>query len=99
MRGYEIYAIANGINDKDERIQCSVLLHVAGPDSQKLVSTWDIPKEEKDKINPGWGAWVAEFTNQIRRFETQAAGAVTAQLGGTVLFSGVTCTDEPRGAG
>ena len=51
-RSYQIYAIASGVSEKSQKIQCNVFLHVAGPAAQKVFSTWTIPDDEKDKIEP-----------------------------------------------
>ena len=48
-RSYQIYAIASGVSEKSQKIQCNVFLHVAGPAAQKVFSTWTIPDDEKDK--------------------------------------------------
>ena len=37
-----------------------------------------------------------EITLEAGLLAQQAAGAVTARIGDTILFSGVTCTDKPR---
>ena len=52
IRSYEIYAIAAGIAEKDEKIQCCVFLHVAGPQAQKLKDTMTFVPDEIDKIEP-----------------------------------------------
>lgn len=52
IRSYDIFSIANEITTKSEEIQCNVFLHVAGPEAQKLYSTWQIPNADKDKIQP-----------------------------------------------
>jgi hypothetical protein len=52
IRSYEIYAIANEIDSKDEKVQCNIFLHVAGSDVQKLYSTWEFTDTQKDKIQP-----------------------------------------------
>ena len=41
-RSYQIYAIASGVSEKSQKIQCNVFLHVAGPVAQKVFSTWTI---------------------------------------------------------
>ena len=58
-RSYQIYAIANGVSEKSQKIQCNIFLHVAGPAAQKVFSTWTIPDDKKDKIEP-----------QITKFKT-----------------------------
>ena len=50
LRTFDIYSIASGISTKDEKIQCNVFLHVAGPDAQKVFSTFTFTDQEKDKI-------------------------------------------------
>ena len=62
-RSYQIYAIASGVSEKSQKIQCNVFLHVAGPAAQKVFSTWTIPDDEKDKIEP-----------LITRFKTYCEG-------------------------
>ena len=52
IRAFEIYAIASGINDKSEKVQCNVFLHVAGPEAQKIHATFDFEEDEVDKIAP-----------------------------------------------
>ena len=52
IRSYEIYAVAAGIAEKDEKIQCCVFLHVAGPQAQKLKDTMTFVPDEIDKIEP-----------------------------------------------
>ena len=49
---YEIYAIATGVDTKDEGIQCSVFLHVAGPEAQAIAKTFTFTAEEEKKIAP-----------------------------------------------
>ena len=51
-RAYQIYAIAAGVTEKTEKIQCCVFLHVAGPDAQKVKETMEFSEEETDKIAP-----------------------------------------------
>ena len=51
-RSYQIYAIASGVSEKSQKIQGNVNLHVAGPGAQKVFTTWIIPDDEKDKIEP-----------------------------------------------
>ena len=52
IRTYEIYAIASGVAEKTEKIQCNVFLHVAGPEAQKIHSTMTFTEDEADKIVP-----------------------------------------------
>ena len=40
------------MSEKSQKIQCNVFSHVAGPAAQKVFSTWTIPDDEKDKIEP-----------------------------------------------
>ena len=49
---YEFYAVASGASSKGEKVQCSLFLHVAGPEAQKAYRTMNIPSEDKDKIKP-----------------------------------------------
>ena len=49
---YEIYAVATGVSEKAETVQCSVFLHVAGPEAQAVAKTFTFTNEEKDKIAP-----------------------------------------------
>jgi hypothetical protein len=49
---YNIYAKATGVTGKDEAVQCSVFLHVAGPEAQEIAQTFVFPEEQKDKIDP-----------------------------------------------
>ena len=51
------------MSEKSQKIQCNVFLHVAGPAAQKVFSTWTIPDDEKDKIEP-----------LITRFKTYCEG-------------------------
>lgn len=52
IRSFEIYNIASGVDLKDQKIQCNVFLHVAGPEAQKVHATMEFADEEKDKIAP-----------------------------------------------
>ena len=36
---YQLYAIATGVSENSQKIQCNVFLHVAGPAAQKVFST------------------------------------------------------------
>ena len=51
-RMYDIYAIATGVAEKAEKVQCNVFLHVAGPAAQKVYATMTFSETEKDKIKP-----------------------------------------------
>ena len=51
-RGYKIYSNAAGINTKPEDIQCSVLLHVAGQEAQRVHANRNFTEEEEDRIEP-----------------------------------------------
>lgn len=52
FRAYEIYALATGVDSKDEKIQCAIFLHVAGLEAQKVHATMTFTDAEKDKIKP-----------------------------------------------
>ena len=52
IKSYEIYAIASGVIEKDELIQCNIFLHVAGPAAQKIHSNMEFSDDDKDKIKP-----------------------------------------------
>ena len=51
-RSYQIYAIASCVTEKSQKTRCNVFLHVAEAAAQKVLSTWTIPDDEKDKIEP-----------------------------------------------
>ena len=52
LRAYDIFAIATGVDQKDEKVQCNVFLHVAGEAAQKVFATFTFGDSEADKIAP-----------------------------------------------
>jgi hypothetical protein len=52
LRAYEIFSIATGVDEKDEKIQCNVFLHVAGEAAQKVYATFTFAEGEVNKIGP-----------------------------------------------
>ena len=52
LRTFEIYTIASGVNEKSEKVQCNVFLHVAGPEAQKIHATFEFDNDKVDKIAP-----------------------------------------------
>ena len=51
-RSFEIYSHAAGISTKPERVQCSVFLHVAGPEAQELCTQFKMDEDQQDKLAP-----------------------------------------------
>ena len=51
-RAYSIYAMAAGIETRAERVQCSVFLHVANEQGQKVFSTMTFAENEHEHIEP-----------------------------------------------
>lgn len=51
-RAYSFYAVAAGVVDKDEHVQCCVFLHIAGPEAQRLHETMTFNPAEVNKIGP-----------------------------------------------
>ena len=49
---FEIYAMATGVANKGEKVQCCVFLHVAGAEAQKVFRTLKIEEENQDKLQP-----------------------------------------------
>lgn len=47
---WDIYALASGVSEKPEPVQCAVFLHVAGPSAQQINSTFVFTDEQKDDI-------------------------------------------------
>ena len=51
-RAYDHYTIAVGASGKAERVQCSLFLHVAGPEAQTLQTQFTYESDEEEKIQP-----------------------------------------------
>ena len=51
-RAYSIYATVVGNETRAERVQCSVFLHMAGEQTQKIFSTMTFAKDEHEWIEP-----------------------------------------------
>ena len=49
-RSFEIYAHAAGVSAKPGHIQCSVFLHVAGPEAQELYTQFNLDTDQQDKL-------------------------------------------------
>ncbi|XP_046601433.1 uncharacterized protein K02A2.6-like [Neodiprion lecontei] len=49
---FENYLVASEANKKSEATQCAQLLHYIGEDGFKIFTTFTIPDEEKDKLQP-----------------------------------------------
>ena len=49
---WDIYSLASGVSQKDEKIQCAVFLHVAGPGAQQVNDNFKYNDDQKDKIKP-----------------------------------------------
>ena len=49
---FDIYATAAGVNNKPEKVQCCIFLHVAGAEAQKVFRTIEMAPEDKDKLRP-----------------------------------------------
>jgi hypothetical protein len=52
IRSFEICSVASGVDAKDEKVQCNVFLHVAGPEAQKIHATMEFAEADVDKITP-----------------------------------------------
>lgn len=50
LRSFQFYLIATETNKKEERIQIAQLLHFAGPELQKIYSTFTFKEDEKEKL-------------------------------------------------
>ena len=52
LQMYKIYAIAAGISNKADKVQCCVFLHATGTEAQKVYCKLNIDSANKDKIIP-----------------------------------------------
>lgn len=50
LNSFQIYLIATEVSKKEEKIQVAQLLHFAGPEAQKIYSTFKLTDEEKDNL-------------------------------------------------
>lgn len=61
LNSFQIYLVATETNKKEERIQIAQLLHFAGPEAQKIYSTFKFNAEEQDKLD----AVIKKFDNHF----------------------------------
>lgn len=52
LQRYELFAIASGVAEKSEEVQCATFLHVAGEEAIKVSNTFVFANDERDKIAP-----------------------------------------------
>ena len=52
IQQFRLYLNATGRDKKSEQIQCSTLLAVAGVEALEVYNTFEIPADDKDKIEP-----------------------------------------------
>ena len=53
----ELHATAAGVKTKSEKVQCTVSLHLAGPDTPEVAHTLDIKSTDRDKFTPSIDAF------------------------------------------
>ena len=51
IQRFDIFCIASGIAEKDEKVQCATFLHVAGEEAIKVSNTFVFAEEEVNKID------------------------------------------------
>ena len=52
LQSFELFLIASGIDEKDEKVQCATFLHVAGENARTVYNSFTFEDAEKDKIEP-----------------------------------------------
>ena len=52
IQQFRLYLSATGSDKKDEKVQCSILLTVAGEDAVEVFNTFTFTETEEDKIEP-----------------------------------------------
>ena len=52
IRAFEFYAIAAGVHAKAEKVQCSLFMHVAGTQAQRVHANMVFESGDQDKITP-----------------------------------------------
>ena len=52
IQHFRLYLNATGRDKKSEQIQCSTLLAVAGEEALEVYNRFEIPEDDKDKIEP-----------------------------------------------
>ena len=50
IQQFRLYLSATGSDKKDEKVQCSILLTVAGEDAVEVFNTFTFTETEEDKI-------------------------------------------------
>ena len=58
---WTIYSKASGVAQKEEDVQCAILLHLIGADTLRIYNTFTFPTAEKDKIDPLVAKFEAHF--------------------------------------
>jgi hypothetical protein len=62
LSSFKIYLIASEVNKKSEEIKIAQLLHFAGPEIQKIHSTFTFTREEENKLEEVIKKFNAHFT-------------------------------------
>ena len=52
MQQFRLYLSATGSDKKDEKVQCSILLTVAGEDAVEVFNPFTFTEAEEDKMEP-----------------------------------------------
>ena len=52
IRAYKLYALAAELRKKNEDVQCTTFLHVAGPAIQEIHASMTLFPEDQDKVSP-----------------------------------------------
>ncbi|CAM1314265.1 Uncharacterised protein r2_g2480 [Pycnogonum litorale] len=50
LQRFELYSLASGLSQRDEKVQCTTFLHVAGTEAIKVFNTFDFQDVERDKM-------------------------------------------------